>query len=208
MDVIKMGKFIAQRRKAKGMTQAELGQRLHVTDRAVSKWECGRSVPDSSVMLDLCEILEISVNELLTGEELNAENYNQQAEQNLLEMARQKIEADKRLLRAEIVVFLLGAVVFAALVAIGAACYFLVSLPLWGALTITSFGFLVFLFAAFFAVRIEQKVGYYECNECGHRHTPSYVQTLFAPHVNRKRYMRCPCCGKKSWQKKVLADRD
>ena len=68
MDSIKIGKFIAEKRKAKNLTQLQLAERLYVTDRAVSKWECGRSLPDSSIMLELCEALGISVNELLTGE--------------------------------------------------------------------------------------------------------------------------------------------
>ena len=70
MDLIKIGSFIADKRKAKSLTQLQLAERLYVTDRAVSKWECGRSLPDSSIMLDLCEVLGISVNELLTGEDL------------------------------------------------------------------------------------------------------------------------------------------
>ena len=80
MDSIKIGKFIAEKRKAKNLTQLQLAERLYVTDRAVSKWECGRSLPDSSIMLELCEALGISVNELLTGEELKMETYNKQAE--------------------------------------------------------------------------------------------------------------------------------
>ena len=80
MDQIKVGKFIAEKRKNKSLTQMELAEKLNITDRAVSKWECGKSLPDASIMLDLCEILEISVNELLTGEELEMKDYNKQAE--------------------------------------------------------------------------------------------------------------------------------
>ena len=88
MDSIKIGKFIAEKRKAKNLTQLQLAERLYVTDRAVSKWECGRSLPDSSIMLELCEVLGISVNELLTGEELKMETYNKQAEENLIQMIK------------------------------------------------------------------------------------------------------------------------
>ena len=80
MDSIKIGKFIAEKRKAKNLTQLQLAERLYVTDRAVSKWECGRSLPDSSIMLELCETLDISVNELLTGEEIKMETYNKQVD--------------------------------------------------------------------------------------------------------------------------------
>ena len=88
MDSIKIGKFVAEKRKAKNLTQLQLAERLYVTDRAVSKWECGRSLPDSSIMLELCEVLGISVNELLTGEELKMETYNKQAEENLIQMIK------------------------------------------------------------------------------------------------------------------------
>ncbi len=90
MDLIKIGKFIAEKRKNKNLTQIELAQKLNITDRAISKWERGKSMPDSSIMLDLCEILEISVNELLTGEEIEMKDYNKQTELNLIEMVRQK----------------------------------------------------------------------------------------------------------------------
>ena len=76
MDLMKIGKFIASKRKEKNLTQNQLAELLHVTDRAVSKWECGRSAPDSSIMLELCKILGINVNELLSGEELKMKDYN------------------------------------------------------------------------------------------------------------------------------------
>ena len=75
MDQIKIGKFIAECRKKQNLTQSQLAGILHVTDRAVSKWETGRSMPDSSIMLQLCAILKISVNDLLNGEITNTENY-------------------------------------------------------------------------------------------------------------------------------------
>ena len=74
MDQIKIGKFIAERRKIKGLTQMQLAEAMSVTDRAVSKWETGNSMPDSSIMLDLCEILGITVNDLLSGEVVTVEN--------------------------------------------------------------------------------------------------------------------------------------
>ena len=90
MDLIKIGKFIAESRKKKNLTQMQLAEELNITDRAISKWECGRALPDSSIMLQLCELLEISVNELLTGEKLEMEKYNKQVELNLIEMVKQK----------------------------------------------------------------------------------------------------------------------
>ena len=67
MDQIKIGKFIASCRKEQGMTQAILAEKLGISDRAVSKWETGKSMPDSGIMLELCDLLKINVNELLSG---------------------------------------------------------------------------------------------------------------------------------------------
>ena len=75
MNQIEIGKFIAKCRKEKNLTQAQLAEKLNITDRAVSKWETGKSMPDSSIMLELCEILGITVNELLSGEKINMESY-------------------------------------------------------------------------------------------------------------------------------------
>ena len=90
MDQIKIGKFISERRRAQGLTQAELAERLGITDRAVSKWETGRSLPDSSIMLDLCRLLSISVTDLLCGEVVSMENYNKELEKQFIELKKQK----------------------------------------------------------------------------------------------------------------------
>lgn len=86
MDQIKIGKFIASCRKEQGMTQASLAEKLGISDRAVSKWETGKSMPDSGIMLVLCALLKINVNELLSGERIMAEAYDKRAEENLLAM--------------------------------------------------------------------------------------------------------------------------
>ena len=80
MDQIKIGKFIASCRKEEGMTQAELAEKLGISDRAVSKWETGKSMPDSGIMLELCGFLKINVNELLSGERIMAEFYSKQVD--------------------------------------------------------------------------------------------------------------------------------
>ena len=90
MNQIKIGKFIAEFRKKNNLTQMQLAEKLNITDRAISKWENGKSMPDSSIMLELCNELKISVNELLSGEMIEMKDYNQIAEKNLLEMAKKK----------------------------------------------------------------------------------------------------------------------
>ena len=111
MDLIKIGKFIAESRKSKNITQMQLAEKLNITDRAISKWECGKAMPDASIMLELCEILGISVNELLKGEKIDMGEYNKQTELHLIELVKEKEEADKRLLNMEIVIGVIGAII-------------------------------------------------------------------------------------------------
>lgn len=93
MNQTAIGNFIARCRKKQKLTQAQLAEKLNITDRAVSKWETGKSMPDSSIMLELCAILDITVNELLSGEEIEMEpyeNYEKKAEENLLALKQKE----------------------------------------------------------------------------------------------------------------------
>ena len=90
MDQIKIGKFIAERRKTKNLTQLQLAEKLNITDRAISKWETGKGMPDSSIMMELCKELDISVNELLSGELIDMNNYNVKVDENLIKLQKQK----------------------------------------------------------------------------------------------------------------------
>ena len=204
MDQLKIGKFIANRRKALGMTQLQLTEQLSVTDRAVSRWETGKTLPDSSIMLPLCQILQITATDLLCGEVVTMENHNKKIEENLLETARQKAEADKRLLNMEVVI-----IIFSLLLLFG--CIAVASLLLmanWVRILLLAIGFVLFLVGMFFAIKIEQTAGYYKCDLCGHHYVPGYWQAFFAMHIGRTRYMKCPNCGKRSWQEKVLEKDD
>ena len=200
MDQIKIGKFITSCRKAQGMTQAGLAEKLGITDRAVSKWETGRSLPDSGIMLELCELLKINVNELLSGERIMAESYDKKAEKNLLAMRQEIEQKNRQMLRMEY--WIGGPALVAGLVICAVAAY--ADLPTGLQIGLIAFAFVLILVVAFIAVGIEQKAGYYECRICRHRYVPGYWQTNLAVHMGRTRYMKCPECGKRSWQKKVL----
>jgi len=204
MDQIKIGKFIAGRRKDAGLTQMQLAEALGITDRAVSKWENGRSLPDSSIMIELCGILGVSVNDLLCGEVTEMTSYDKKTEENLIEMIKEKERADKRLLTVEVYLGVLVTVIF--LIAVLAAAY--VEMETWLRITIGVAGSLILFTGADLALRIEQTAGYYKCAKCGHRYVPKYGAVFIAMHVGRTRYMKCPCCGKRSWQKKVLGMKD
>ena len=201
MDQIKIGKFIAERRKLKSLTQAQLAEKLNITDRAVSKWENGRSLPDSAIMLELCEILDITVNDLLCGEVVVMEKYNKEMEKNLLEMAREKEKSDKQLLMVEIVMGFVSIGIMLGL------CIFAAYAPMeeWLRIVLIIIGFIPVLVLTPFMLRIEQTAGYYECKKCGNRYVPKYGQVFRAMHRGRTRYMKCPKCNEKSWQKKVIS---
>ena len=200
MDQVKIGRFIAERRKQENLTQMQLAEKLNITDRAVSKWETGKAMPDSSIMLELCSVLKITVNDLLSGEVVSMENYNKEMENKLLEMVKEKEEADKRLLGLEIFIGITSVIVLLALIMIAA----FVEMEVWLRVGLIVFGFVLFVAGCFYALRIEQVAGYYECRHCNHRYVPTFKSVNLAMHMGRTRYMRCPKCGKMSWQRKVI----
>lgn len=200
MDQLKIGKFIASCRKNKKLTQAQLAEKLNITDRAISKWETGNGMPDSSIMLDLCNELGITVNELLTGEVIDMKDYNKKAEENLLDMKRQKEEADKRLLTLEIALGYISSISFLILIFI--ASY--IEIPNIVRISLITVGIVVFIIGMIFCLKIEQSAGYYECEKCHYKYIPTYKDVLFAMHFGRTRYLRCPNCNQKSWNKKVI----
>ncbi len=201
MDQVKIGRFIAQRRKMVNLTQLQLAHKLNITNRAVSKWETGKALPDSSIMLELCGLLEITVNDLLTGEVVTMENYNKELEKNLLEMVKQKEEADKRLLFLEV---LIGALCITIMLVFAIVASY-VAMAEWLRILLIVIGLIPFLIALPFMLKIEQVAGYYQCKECGHKYVPTFKAVNLAPHMGRTRYMKCPECHKKSWQKKVIS---
>lgn len=199
MDQIKIGKFIAQRRKECNLTQLQLADRLGITDRAVSKWETGKSLPDSSIMLDLCETLKITVNDLLSGEVVSMEKRNEEMENRLLELVKDKQRADKQLLLLEVLITVLVSMIMLALIFVAS----FVNMPDWARIVLIVIGFIPFVIGIFFALRIEQTAGYYHCEKCGNRYVPALKSILWSVHIGTTRHMRCPKCGEKSWQKKV-----
>lgn len=128
------------------------------------------------------------------------DNYNKKLESNLLEMAKQKEAADKRLLSLEIFIGVLVSAVLCGMILLAS----LVQMPDWLRGVLIVIGIIIFMIGMVCGLRIEQTAGYYQCAKCGHRHVPKYSSVFFAMHVNRTRYMKCPKCGERSWQKKVI----
>lgn len=200
MDQIKIGKFIAECRKNQGLTQSKLAEKLNITDRAVSKWETGKTMPDSSIMLELCEILKITVNELLSGEKIDMENNEQKNEQLLLEMAKEIENKNKTIWNSMWAIMTVS--MLALLAGIFATAFFIPEGP-WQLVTIIAV-VVVFLIPCFYALKLEISVGAYRCKNCGHKIVPTYKEALNAMHRGTTRYLKCPECGKRTWCKKVI----
>ena len=201
MDQIKIGKFISSKRREKNITQSELAEMLNITDRAISKWENGVCLPDASNMPDLCKILDISINDLFSGEVVDMEDNEKKLEENLLEMTMLKEQRDKELLSMEIFI---GVIVTAILLTCILIASF-VSMEAWLRIIIICIGIIPFAIGILYAIRIEQIAGYYECKNCHYKYVPTYKNVLFAAHINRTRKMKCPKCNKTTWNKKVLS---
>ena len=200
MDQIKIGKFIGEKRKEKKLTQSELAEILNITDRAVSKWENGVCMPDVGTIPEICKILEITINDLFSGEVVDMKNNEKMLEQNLLEMTRQKEERDKQLLTLEIFIGIVSTIVLLGSILLVGTLE-LSKIPATIIITIAS---IIFATGLGLALRIEQIAGYYECGNCHHKYVPTYQNILWAQHMCRTRKLKCPKCGKKTWQKKVL----
>ena len=200
MDQLKIGKFIAECRKQKGLTQMQLSEKLGITDKAISKWERGISIPDASIMLEVCGILGISVNELLSGEKINMENNDQKNEQLLLDMAKELERKNKTIWNSMWVIMtvsLIGLIGGLTLVA-----FFIPEGP-WMLVAILALC-AIFLIPCFYALKLEVSVGAYKCKNCGHEIVPTYAQALNAMHRGTTRYLKCPKCNKRTWCKKVI----
>ena len=199
MDQLKIGKFIAECRKRENLTQMQLAEKLGITDKAISKWERGIAMPDSSTMLELCDILSISVNELLSGEKISMEN-NQKNEQLLLDMAKELEIKNKTIWTSMWAIMVVSMIALVAGIFIAA---FLIPKGVWQIVTIIGIC-VVFLTHCFYALKLEVSVGAYKCKKCGHEIVPTYKEAMNAMHLGFTRYLKCPNCNKRTWCKKVI----
>ena len=200
MNQIKIGEFISSRRKEKDLTQAALAEKLGITDRAISKWERGKGLPEVSLMLDLCEILEITVNELLCGEKINMENNNEKNEKILLDMAKELERKNKTIWAS------MWAIMIVSLAALFAGLFiaaFLIPEGVWQLVAILGIC-VFFLIPCFYALKLEVSVGAYKCKNCGHEIVPTYKEALWAMHIGTTRHLKCPKCNQRTWCKKLI----
>ena len=195
MDQITTGRFIAERRKARGLTQRELADLLNISDKTVSKWERGGGLPEVSLMLPLCKELDISVNELLSGKKLSDSEYKQNAEENILSLIQE--ERKKTKFQTIIAVIVVIVTFFAGLTLIMLSG-FLEMKTLYRILLIV-IGAVVILTGIGVAVALEITCGAFECRKCGHRFVPSVGAYLMGIHTATTRLLKCPKCKKTSW---------
>ena len=200
MDYNKIGKFISEERKAKNLTQSKLAEKIFVSDKTISKWEKGKGIPDTSVLLELCEVLDITLNELLNGERSVKKNNNQQTEELLLGMAKEIEQKNKTIWTSMWFILIVGIVGMLAGIAL---CVFLIPEGVWQLVAVLGVC-VFFLVPCFYALKLEVSVGAYKCKKCGCEIVPTYSEAIIAMHRGTTRYLKCPNCKKRSWCKKVL----
>ena len=199
MNQVRIGKFISKCRKKKGITQNELAELLGITNRAVSKWETGICMPDAGTIPELCQILDISISDLFSGEKI-MEN-NKDSEKFILKLVKEKAERDKQLLILEILIGILSTSVLVSFILLAS----FINVSVYVKFIIILCGIILFAVGIFYALLIERIAGYYECSKCHHKYITTYKQILFSMHAFRTRYMKCPKCKCSSWSKKVIS---
>ena len=199
MDQIKIGRFIAEERKRKGYTQKQLSEKLDISDKTISKWERGNGFPEVSLLLPLCNELDITVNELLSGERVSEEDYQKKAEENMVNLVREAQESKKK-------------IIFSVIISIFSL---MASLPLFiisdmdivegiARIIFIVIGVIVLFGGIFIACFIDNDAGAFECPECKTRFVPDMKAYILGPHTITKRKLVCPHCGAKKYCKKVL----
>jgi transcriptional regulator with XRE-family HTH domain len=199
MDQIKIGKFIADERKRKGYTQKQLSEKLEISDKTISKWERGNGFPEVSLLLPLCNELEITVNELLSGERLQAMDYKKKAEENMVNLVKEAQESKKKIIMSAMV---------SVLVIVAAVPLFVVAgmfeMQVWTRVLLMGIGFVIMVMGIAIACVLDREAGAFECPECNNRFVPDMKSYIMGPHTITKRKLVCPYCGAHKYCKKVL----
>ena len=193
MDQIKIGRFIAETRKSKNLTQKQLAEKLSISDKTVSKWECGKGLPDVTIMLDLCEELQITVNDLLTGERVSKIDYQKKAEENMMNLMKENQENKKRMILS----------VICAVITIIATCSLVViasyiEMPVIARVAVIILALVTGVFGIEAAAVLEVKAGYYECPHCKALFVPTMGEYVKGYHTITRRRLTCHECGKTS----------
>lgn len=201
MDLNKTGKFIALIRKEKGLTQRELAEKLNLSEKTISKWERGVGFPDISLILPLCKCLEIDANELMTGERLQDKQYRINAENNLLKLM------DKTSPKLKYTISTISAIV-TILITLGLILLagFVIE-EVWIKILVCVMSVLLVVSNIALILLVAVNTEVYECCHCGEKFVPTMRKYLMGAHTMKKRYLRCPYCHKKGWNKCYIIDK-
>lgn len=199
MDQIKIGGFIAEERKRKGYTQKILSEKLGISDKTISKWERGNGFPEVSLLIPLCSELDITVNELLSGERVSEEQYRKKAEENMVNLVKEAQENKKKIILSVMVGIL---TILAAVPLFMVAGMF--DMRTGVRITFIVIGIVVMIIGIAVACIMDREAGAFECPECHERFIPDMKSYIMAAHTLTKRKLICPKCGAHRYCKKVL----
>lgn len=199
MDMQKVGAFLATLRKEKNLTQDELGEQIGVTNKTVSRWENGNYLPPVEILQMLSKLYRVSINELLSGERLSAENYKENAEEYIVvDLMKKGKEAKKRIVLS----FLVAVITILA----GTAIILLSTIyaPVWLKIVCIALSAVIIVLGISVCCVLTVDAGVYECPVCGEKFVPSIKDFVSGTHTFTKRKLKCPKCGKKSFCKKRI----
>ena len=199
MDQMMIGRFIAEERKRKGYTQKILSEKLGISDKTISKWERGNGFPEVSLLIPLCSELDITVNELLSGERVSEEQYRKKAEENMVNLVKEAQENKKKIILSIMVGIL---TIIAAVPLFIVAGMFDMSTGV--RITFIAIGLVVVVIGIAVACIMDREAGAFECPECHERFIPDMKSYIMAAHTPTKRRLICPKCGAHRYCKKVL----
>ena len=190
MDQIRIGKFIAESRKSRNLTQRQLADLLSISDKTISKWECGKGLPEVSLMLPLCAALNITVNDLLSGEKVSSMEYQKKAEGNMISLMKENEENRRRMALSIIT----GAITIIAVCALIALASFM-DLPAIVRISLLVFSAAVAAAGIAAAAMLDIRAGYFECPHCKELFVPDMEDYVKGYHTFTKRRLTCPRCG-------------
>lgn len=199
MDQIKIGGFIAEERKRKGYTQKILSEKLGISDKTISKWERGNGFPEVSLLIPLCSELDITVNELLSGERVSEEQYRKKAEENMVNLVKEAQENKKKIILSVMVGILTILAIVPLFMVAG-----MFDMRTGVRITFIVIGIVVMIIGIAIACIMDREAGAFECPECHERFIPDMKSYIMAAHTLTKRKLICPKCGAHRYCKKVL----
>ncbi len=195
MDITKIGQFIRKLRKENSLTQKEVADQLNVSEKTISKWETGNGFPEISLMLPLCKLFKISINELLSGERLDENQYVEKAEENMTYLV------DKTAPRKKVIISTISCILstLSSLILILISAYFISQL--WLRLVMIGIALIIIFSNILVILLVAVSTEIYTCENCKEKFVPTFSHYLLAPHTFKRRYLKCPHCGKKSWNR-------